>query len=338
MELNHKIYELSVRANLDGQEKSIEVIKNGERTPVKLHHLFKKVWFETGRIIGWSLLEHYAVKDGFLVDKEGNQIHFSSERFPEIKVVKIKNPLIIFDEVEVNWEYIRDISTLLGIENVEDTIKGLSPEEKNALVEHRQAKLAEIEAQKREAEAEEARKKAEEEERLAEEARQAEEEAKTAAEKKKLEEETRLAEEAAAKAEAEKIKAEKEAEEARIEQEKAEALAKKAEEEARIAEEKKKQELEQYMLSPAEYEKTKRKYERMGMKEYSSGEYRFFYGTNLPPKESPFIICKRQDGRYEELPGGIVSENEEEVEFEFTDGDKEKTLFLTLDDEDVVIK
>lgn len=358
MELNHRIYELSVQSNLDGQEKAIKVIVNGEDTGVKLNHIFKKVWFETGRIVGYSILEFYSVKDGFLVDKEGNQIHFANDRHAEIKINRIKKPLIILGEQEVTRNWVRDTGKLLNLEKTEETVKDLSVEDKKALQDERDVVYAELETKRKEQEEIEAKLKAEEDEKLAEEARKAEEEAVTAAEIKKAEQATKDAEEAAKKSEEDRIKAEKEAEEAKIAEEEAKAQAEKsaaaakkaqekADEEARKkaeAEEKKSmeeaakkaEEEKQYILSEKEYDRFSKRCKKFGMEEYIKGEYHFFYGKNLPKGEFPLILKKRTDD-YMELEGGIVDENDEDVEFEFTDG-KDKTLVLDIDTADVTIE
>lgn len=338
MQLKDITLELSVQANLDGQD--IKVITNGEDSGVKAKHIFKKLWFETGKITGYSILEFYSVKDGFLVDKEGNQTHFSTERFPEIKINRIKIPFF-FTDIDVSKEWVRDTGKLMNLEKTEETVKLLSPEDKKALQDEREVIYAEIETKKKEQEEAEAKAKAEEDERLAEEARKAEEEAKTAAEKKAAEEATRKAEEEAEKSEKERIKAEKEAEEAkaaeedaRIQAEKSAAEAKKAEEEERLRKEK---EAEQYTLSERQYSDIVKKYNKLGVKQYVKGKYRFFYHENIAREDQPFVLAKRGD-KYEELEGGIVDENEEEVEFEFTEEDKDKRLTLIIGTEDIIIE
>lgn len=343
MELNHRIYELNVQSNLDGQAKNTKVMVNGEDSKAKLSHIFKNVWFETGRIIGYSILEHYTVDDGFLVDKEGNKIHFSNERHPEIKINRIKKPgLLIFGEEEVNWEWVRDTGKLMNLEKTEQTVKGLSDEEINALQSEREVIYVEL-ATKQAQEAEVAAKlKAEEDEKLAEEARKAEEEAETAAQIKKAEEATRLAEEEAAKSEAERVKAEKQAEEAKKAEQEANELAEKAAAEAKAAAEeeqkRKEKEREQYMISQKDYDRLIKKFvDKNIMKVYTNKEYHFFYGANLPKPFLPFVVAKRGD-RYEEFKGGIVDETEEEVEFEFEEDGKDVTIILDLENEEITLQ
>lgn len=352
MELNHRVYELSVQANLEGQ--TVKVKLNGKEIEagdkfVQAKHIFKKHYFETGKIVGWGILENYSVKDGFLVDKEGNQINFSSERFPDIKINKIRIPMVVFSEVEVDRQYVCDVASILNVEKPEELVKGLASEDKKAIRDEREARIAEAERKAAEEAEAQAKLKAEADERLAEEARKAEEEAKTAAEIKAAEEATRLAEEEAKKSEEERIKKEKEAEEARQAEEEAKA---KAEETARLAEEaeKKRQEEEAariaeeekaYVITEKQYQTAKRRSEKsLGMKEYEKGAYRFFYApqSKLPKNEKSFIVKKRPDGKYEELAGGLVLENEEEVEFEFEEIDgTEKTLILDLNNEEMTI-
>lgn len=336
MELNDRVYELSVQGNLHGQP--VKVMLNGKEIPagetcVQAKHIIKNLEFETGKIRGCSILEHYSVKEGFLVDKEGNQIHFSSERFPEIKINRIKTPFLLNDEVEVDLAYIKDVTALLNMQNPEDTIKTLSVEEVKALQDEREKETAERDA-------ENARIKAEEDEKAAEAARLAEEEAKTKAEQDAAAEVTRLAEEEARKSEEARIQTEKEAEEARIQAEKSaeEARIAAEEERKRIAEEEK-----AFVLSPKLFEKfikrSKNGGRPGGMKQYVKGDYHFFYGPNLVKPHEPAIFRKRSNGDYEELEGGIADENEEEVEFEFEliDGTL-FTLVLNLDHEEITIE
>lgn len=340
MELNDRIFELSVQGNLHGQ--LIKVIRNGEEilagdTCVQAKHIIKNLEFETGKMRGCSILEHYSVKDGFLEDKEGNQIHFSSDRFPEIKINRIKTPFLLNNEVVVDLAYVKDVSTLLNMQTPEDTIKGLSDEEIKALQDEREKAKTELEA-------ENARIKAEEDEKAAEEARVAEEEAKTKAEQEAAAEVTRIAEEEARKSEEARIQAEKDAEEARVQAEKSAEEARIAAEEARIAAEEERKRIEEeeksYVLSTKEFEKLARRNKKAGMTEYTSKEgYHFFYGPDLPKGEEPCILKKRSNGTYEELKGGIVDENAEEVEFEFEliDG-TEFTVILNLGTEDMTIE
>ena len=333
MELNDRVLELSVQGNLHGQP--VYVVLNGNKIPagetfVQAKHIIKSLEFETGKIRGNSILEHYSVKDGFLVDKEGNQIHFSSERFPEIKINRIKTPFLLNDEVEVDLAYIKDVTALLNMQNPEDTIKTLSVEEVKALQDEREKETAERDA-------ENARIKAEEDEKAAEAARLAEEEAKTKTEQDAAAEVTRLAEEEAKKSEEARIQTEKEAEEARIQ-------AEKSAEEARIAAEEERKRIEEeeksYVLSVKEFDKLSRRNKKAGMTEYLNKEgYHFFYGPDLAKGEEPCILKKRSNGTYEELKGGIVDESAEEVEFEFEliDG-TEYTLILNLESEDITIE
>lgn len=346
MELNDRVYELSVQGNLHGQP--VYVVLNGNKIPagdtfVQAKHIIKSLEFETGKIRGCSILEHYSVKDGFLTDKEGNQIHFSSERFPEIKINRIKTPFLLNDEVEVDLAYIKDVTSLLNMQNPEDTIKGFSDEEIKALQDEKERALAEVEAKRLEQEAEDARIKAEEDEKAAEAARVAEEEAKTKAEQEAAAEATRIAEEEAKKSEEARIQAEKEAEDAKKAEEEAkiqaEKSAKEAEEaaeaeRARIAEEEK-----AYVLSPKLFDKLARRCKNARMKEYTKDGYHFFYGPNPIAPMEPCILKKRNNGDYEELKGGIIDQSEEEVEFEFEHVDGTQfTAILNLESEDMNIE
>lgn len=347
MELNDRVYELSVQGNLSGQE--VRVKLNDQEIPagesfVQAKHIIKKLEFETGKMRGNSILEHYVVKDGFLTDKEGNRISFACERFPDIKINRIKTPFLLNDEVEVDIKYIKDITSLLNIQVPEDTIKGLSDEELKALQDERERTTAEAETKRLEQEAEDARLKAEADEKAAEAARVAEEEAKTKAEQDAAAEATRIAEEEAEKSEQARIQAEKEAEDAKKAEEEARIQAEKSAKEAEEAAEAERKRIEEeeksYVLNAKEFDKLSRRNKKAGMTLYENkAGYHFFYGPDLPKGEEPMILRKRANGTYEELKGGIVDESDEEVEFEFEHVDgTEFTVILNLGTEDMTIE
>lgn len=335
MELHDTFFLLSVQANLDGQDPKVIVnkIDNG----IKLKEICKRLEFETGKIRAHSILEYYTVEDGFLVDKEGNQISLSCDRYSEIKFVKIKEPAIQLGDREVGLQYVKDVTTLLNMENPAQSISGLSKEEKKALNDERELLLAEAETKRKEQEALEAQKLAEEEAKAAEEARkiaEEEETKKTEAEAKKAEAEAKQAEEDAKKAEAEAQKAREEEEEAK----------RQAEESARKAELAQKEALEikqsESLLSQRDYDKSVTKTGKLGMKVYVKDKYHFFYGTDVEKRDPPFILVKRGAGKYEDLPCAPVDEDFDKgiVEFEFDDNEDEMFLKFNIKKEELIIE
>lgn len=335
MELQDMFYLLSEQANLDGQNP--RVLVNGVDNDIKLKEICKRLEFETGKFRAHSILQYYTVQDGFLVDKEGNQISLTCDRYPEIKFVKIKEPGLMLSDKEVTRNYVRDIGKLLNLEKTEETITGLSKEDKKALRDERDVVYAEIETKKKEEEARIAEEEAKQAEIAAEEARKLAEEEET----KKAEAAAKKAEEDAKKAEEESREAEIAAEKARKEQEEAEAQAKESArlaEEARLEAEKIKN--SETLLSQRDYDKSVGRTAKRGMKVYEKGEYHFFYGTDLERRDPPFILAKRGKGKYEDLPCAIVDEDFEKgiVEFEFNDGDEEMYLKLNINKEELIVE
>lgn len=95
---------------------------------------------------------------------------------------------------------------------------------------------------------------------------------------------------------------------------------------------------EEFILNQEEYGKVLVRSKKLGFKEHEQDGYHFFYGENLPKDEYPFILAKRESDKYEELEGGVVDENDNKVDFEFTDGDDEKKLSLDLNTSEITIE
>jgi len=140
LELNHKIYEIYGEENKSveiSNPKETQILINGEPNGAMLHDVFKKIDdLETNRIFGWSILEFYKVEEGCLCDDKGNKITLL-EGDTQIFFKRVKNPLIILNEKDVSLEYVRDVSSLLGLAIIEETITGLSDEDKQILIEER---------------------------------------------------------------------------------------------------------------------------------------------------------------------------------------------------------
>lgn len=326
LELNQKVFELTSSVDLTG-EKEIRVIVNDEDRGIKLQEIFRKIEFEEGKITGHSILEFYNVKDGMLTDKEGNSIYLATDKYPQILFKKIRDPWgFIADEITVNAPYVRDIGLLLKLVKTEETITGLSAADKKMLIEERE--MTEAEAAKQ-SEAEKAAAEAAEVERikLEEEERKAVEEAKAIEEAaQKAEEDAKAAEAAKLEEESARIKAEEDAIEA---SKKAEADKIQAEKDA-ITNKKKEMEESEFFLNAQQYKSAQVKYARLGFIEYPKDGYHFFYGESDDEDNYPFILAEREYGFYEQLPGGIVDENEKTAEYEFTEGEQDKLLILNI--------
>lgn len=331
MELHDMFYLISEQANLDGQD--VKVLVNGQDNDIRLKSICKRVEFETGKIRATSILEYYTVVDGFLTDKEGNQISLSCERYPEIKFVKIKEPGLQMNDKEVSHTTVRDMGRLLNLQITEETITGLSKEEKKALRDERELIYAEIETKKKEEEAVEAQKLAEEEAKAAEEAQKLAEDEET----KKTEAAAKKAREDAEKAQEEAKQAEVAAEKARQDEEEAKW---KAEESAKKAEEAEEIKKSAHLLSQRDFDKSLKHATKVGMKEYVKDGYHFFYGTDLPEEDHPFILVERGKGKYEDLPCALVDVDQEKgtVDAEFDDGQEEMYLKLNVNKETMSIE
>lgn len=330
MELNHKIYEISPAVDLTG-EKDIRVVVNDEDRGIQLSEVFKKIKeFDDGEISGYSILEYYKIQDGMLVDKDGNKIYLSTPTHPKILFKNIDDPTFISGEIEVSRNYVRDAGLLMNLINTEETITGLSKEDKQALKDERDLVAAEEDRKIKEAEEEASKKKAEEDEIAAAEARRIADED---ADNKKKEAEALALEEEARKSAEEAKQKEEAAEQARKEEEESKRKAEEAIEAEKEAAAKKIRDMEEseFFLNTKEYKAAQKKYARLGYIEHVKDGYHFFYGESDEEAENyPFVLAQRQDGFFEQLPGGIVDENEKTAEYEFTEDGNDKTLILNI--------
>lgn len=304
--------------DFDGDfEKSNPQVAINDGDPISPKYFFKDLEVGEDSLCGYSFLQFYTIKDGSLIDKEGNVVVFKVGE-KKVPIVKIRDPFLIDADLPVNLQYVKDVSTLLNISEPEKLITALSPAEKKLLIEDREQEYTAKELKKKE---EEAKNKVEEdtkaeEERLAEEAKA---------------EEKRLAKEAKAKKEEEEAETARIAEEVRIEEER---LAKE-EEEIKKAESEHEQKVEDNKIpegdnikTPKEYKILLRQRKRMGFDEYTHNNYSFVYGEDRPDNISPELFINRTN-YYEMLEGSLVSEDDEEVEYEFTaESGEDKILIL----------
>jgi hypothetical protein len=336
MELNHKVYEIYGAENTPVEiqnPKEVQVLINGKPNGTMLSDIFKKIDdLEVNKIYGWSLLEYYRAEEGFLVDNNGNKINLL-EGETQIFFKRHKDPIIILNEKEVSLDYVRDVSALLGLETIEETITGLADDDKQVIIEERIAinekRQKQIKKEKEEADARETKKL--EEERIRLEQEKKEEEERLA----KLDEE-RIANEAASAAEAEAAAAEEE--KAKAEAEKAEA--EKAAEKAKIEEEEKKKEEEKKPEYDArQFRSLKKAYEEneVSVMATADGKYTFFYAEQMPEDEEPFVVVKRENG-YDDIEGEITETTEKYIEFEFKDGGEELVVVLNRQNNSIKVE
>ena len=328
LELNHKVYEIYGTDNKPVKiknAKDVQLLKNDEPNGATLHDVFKKFDdFETNKIFGWSILEYYKIEGGYLVDNNGNRISFIQGE-EKIFFKKVKNPIFIFDEKEVSLDYIKDVSSLLGLTTIEETIIGLSNDDKQLLIEERmvanEKRQKEIEAEQEEANKQEMKKLEEENKRIEQEQKEEQERL------DKLEQERILSEK---EAEEKRIEEERIAEEKRLEKEK-EAEEKRIKEEKQQieAEEKKRKEKEANTIPPVEFRKLKVHYSNLGFSTYTTedGKYILFYGEEVPEDEEPFLF-KKTKGGYEEIEGTLSGDADDKIEFDFKDDDEDKIIIL----------
>ena len=331
MELNHKKYPIYTEGNKPAKivnAKEVQVLINDQPNGATLHDIFRSIEeFGTGKIYGWSVLQFYKPENGYLVDNEGNKISLLQGE-EKIYFKPIEDPLIIEWEKEVTLDYIRDVSTLLGLNNIEETITGISNEDKQVLVEERMAanelRQREIQKEKEEATAREKqqleaerkrleKEQAEEEERLAILKKEEEEKALIEAEEKRKQQELETAEEDKKRKEKEEIE-NKEKIEAEIKRKKKERLD------------------NENVYTPEQYRDLRKQYLEGG--EYTEyitedGRYIFFFPDVISKETAPFLIL-RTDEDYEELVDGVglTINNEKLAEYEFKDKGKDKALTL----------
>lgn len=303
MELNHKLYRIYGAENKPVRienPKEVQILRNNEPTGTTLNHVFREIEdLSMNKIYGWSILECYKVEEGYLVDAEGNKISLMQGE-DKIFFKLIEDPLIIYNEKEVSIDYIRDVSSLLGMGAIEETITGLSNEDKQVFVSERmqanEKRQREIQRERAEADTREKQKLEAEQKRIA--AEQKEEEIRLA----KLEEEKKYEEE---EGERERMK---------------------------IAAEKRQKEREENenVYSPSDYRALRKEYLGNGFTEYitQDGKYIFFFPEEITEEEAPFIVLKT-DKDYEELVGGELTINTDKAaEYEFKHGNEEKVVTL----------
>ena len=345
LELNHKVYEIYGNENKSVEikdPKTTQILRNGKPNGVMLSDVFKKIDdLEEGKIWGWSVLEFYKVEEGFLVDNNGNNISLLEED-NQIFFKKVKDPLIILNEKEVSLDYVKDVSTLLGLTYIEQTITGLEESDVQVLVEEREF---ENEKRRKQSQKEKAEIEAREKLRIEEEERNAQIEAEKEAEKEAEEKIRAEWEKAEADAQAEAEEQKRKEEELRIKikaDAKAEAAAeiklqleqerKKLEEEEEKIKEKKRIEEEnaKNIFEPKQFRSIKKSYSENGFQEYVTldGKYIFFYSPEMTEDDEPMLVLKRSDGKYEEIDGELTEDSEKIAEFDFTHNEQDNVVVL----------
>jgi len=345
--VNHKVFEIYGEENksvLIINPKDVLVLRNGESNGVTLNDVFKKIdELEENKIVGWSILENYKPEEGFLVDSEGNKISLLQGE-DKIFFKKVRDSFfIIKDEKEVPLDYVKDVSSLLGLGTIEETITVLTNEDKQILVEERmlanEKRQKQIKAEKEEADAKE--KKVLEEERKKIEQEQAEEQERLtileaeaeATKKREAEENEKLELEAKKKHEQEQLEKEKEeAETAQAKQkEKAQADAEKR---------KKEREKNENVYTPKQYRDMRIEQLKSSFSEYITEDekYIFFFPQEVTDEDKPFVMLKTEDD-YEELIDGELTINTSKLaEYEFKEGKEDKVIILNKKTESVKVK
>lgn len=375
MELNHKRYNIygegnkSVRIN---NPKETQILINDEPNGATLHDVCKGIEdLGTNKIYAWSILEYYTPQDGYLVDNEGNRISLL-EGETKIFFKGIEDPVMIENEKEVTLEHVRLVSALIGLGTIEETIIGLSNEDKQLLVEERmdanEKRQKQIQKEKADADAREKQKL--EEERIQLEKEQAEEQERLdqlereriEEEKKKEEEEERLRIEAEEQKkiddekkqiELEEKKKRKQLEDEQKEKEeeekrqKAELKKKEKEEEeererieAEIKRKKKERAENENVYSPKDFKEVRETYVKNGFLEYltSDEKYSFFFNEEVEGNEPPFVVLKTSED-YEELVGGKLTVNNEKIaEYEFAHEGVDKIIVLNKKTDTIKIR
>lgn len=362
--LEHKVYILqdADKKEVDLNDvQTLSIVINDKISELFIEDLFKKYEFENSKIVGYSYLQYYILKDGYLVDKDENKINFYlNSKQKQLFIKKVRNAVIMLPDIDAKDAYIRDVEKLIELAqkkqnpSVAKQIEDIREEQGIVTVETDEQPSAEVvieepeisEEEKAAAEAaekeaiekakaeEEARIKAEEEAKAKaeEEARaKAEEEAKAKAEeeaKAKAEEEARIkAEEAKAKAEEEaRIKAEAEAKAAAEEAARIEAAKKAAEEEARKAAE---QEEEQ-----VSYEDMRSFYvDNKGYKEFEKGKYRLLYKN----EDDLVYLVKPTAKGFEQLYGEMIEDDSNKFVYQFEENGKVKKLTFSKKEESIEV-
>lgn len=159
MKLKEQIFHVTDAENIPmdmSQQRDSSVILNGKDNEIKLEHVFRRFELdeEEGTIYGTSLLSYFTIKDGKLVDGEGNTVEFFTADKKPILVTAITRPDLT-DDATIDFEYVKAFSELIGINKPDELFADLlSDEEKQIFASERQKREADVEAEnKRKADA-----------------------------------------------------------------------------------------------------------------------------------------------------------------------------------------
>lgn len=310
------------------KEKRIPVLINKEDRGAELKDFFIRHSFDdSDEILGFSLLQFFALKDGELVDSEGNTISlFLPEQNISLKFKPITKKLVPLDPIEVPVTYVEAFSySLVGIQKPEVVFSELSNPERKTIVETRQAKeLVETQAREK-ASADKARADAEAKARAEVKAKgyadtiakvQADAEAKAKAEEKAEADKAKTIADAKVKADLDKEKA--------------------------AAEIKFKNSLNpKFVYEKKDYNELKQLFEDDKGNVHIQEPYHFFYVAPTeeePNPRDPTVLIKRgAEWWQEDEDGEIIKENTKTAEYEFSDGEQHKIVLLDVENGSITV-
>lgn len=127
--------------DIDPNDHDIIIIRNGELTDIRLHHVFSDMELHENKIYGNSLLSYFNLQDGKLV-VEGSTIEFAlvanNERIP---ITWIKRPAINDDTI-ISFEEIVKFSELFKVAKPDEVFTDMNHEEKQVFVDQRNERSA----------------------------------------------------------------------------------------------------------------------------------------------------------------------------------------------------
>lgn len=125
--LEHKVYILQDKNKKQvdiSDAQTLSIMINDQLSELFIEDLFRKHEFEGTKIVGYSYLQYYTLKDGYLVDKNGNKISFYyANKKQELYVKKVRNAIIMLPDLEAKDAYIRDFEKLIELAQKKQTPK-----------------------------------------------------------------------------------------------------------------------------------------------------------------------------------------------------------------------
>lgn len=127
MKLEQKLYKFS------DQIRDLRISKNGVFLEHDIKYVFQKHKIIGDYIEGYSLLQYFKIESGCLYDGDVSEYKFFSDG-KQINIVKICDPFIISADIKIIYQYIKDVSDILGIKQPEKTFHKMDEKDSNQFI------------------------------------------------------------------------------------------------------------------------------------------------------------------------------------------------------------